>query len=158
MLIRPANAQDIPAMLRLANSSATAAHWSRDQYDRIFRQNAPRRAVWVVEDETEDSPGDGSKENVRGFLAAHEVAGEWEIENIVVDERERRRRLATRLLVELQEVARTEHASAIFLEVRESNHAARAFYQNRGFFETGRRPGYYSQPDEDAITYRLQLT
>jgi ribosomal-protein-alanine N-acetyltransferase len=98
------------------------------------------------------------KENApQGFLIAHEIAGEWELENIVVSEQARRRGLATRLLFELMSVARTEHALAIFLEVRESNHAARAFYQSRGFEPTGRRPRYYSDPDEDAITYRLRL-
>jgi len=58
----------------------------------------------------------------------------------------------------LQEVARAERAEAIFLEVRESNQAARAFYERHGFQPSGRRARYYSQPNEDAITYRLNLT
>jgi [ribosomal protein S18]-alanine N-acetyltransferase len=151
MLIRPATPADIPAMMRLVNHASSAAHWSREQYDQVFGGETPRRAAWVVEDSPHGS------ESSHGFLIAHEVAGEWEIENIVVDEQVRRQGLATRLLLELQEVARTEQATAIFLEVRESNLAARALYRNRGFQETGRRPRYYSQPDEDAITYRLQL-
>ena len=149
-LVRPANAQDIPAIMQLADSSPAASHWSRQQYEGVFRPGASRRAVWVIEDKDKSA-------SLQGFLVAHEVSGEWELENIVVDERARRQRLATRLFVELEEVARTERASAIFLEVRESNHVAGAFYRNRGFLETGRRRGYYSQPNEDAITYRLEL-
>ena len=152
MRVRPATAADIPAMMRLVNHSSTAAHWSREQYELVFGQPAPRRAAWVIEDEGKTPP-----QHLHGFLVAHEVAGEWEIENIVVQQLMRRRRLATRLLAELQAVARTEGATAIFLEVRESNQAARAFYESRGFCTSGRRPRYYSNPDEDAITYRLAL-
>ena len=152
MLVRPATPADIPAMMRLVDHSASAAHWSQEQYELVFGQDAPRRAAWVMEDE-----GKSTAKQLRGFLVAHEVAGEWEIENIVVEEQARRQRLATRLLLELQDVARRERATAIFLEVRESNHAARGLYRNRGFQESGRRPRYYSQPDEDAITYRLTL-
>jgi [ribosomal protein S18]-alanine N-acetyltransferase len=152
MRVRPATAADISAMMRLENHSSTAAHWSRGQYELVFGQDAPRRAAWVIEDE-----GEGSPKHLHGFLVAHEVAGEWEIENIVVEQLMRRQRLATRLLVELQGVARAERAKAIFLEVRESNQDARAFYERRGFQQTGRRPRYYSDPNEDAITYRLSL-
>ena len=157
MRIRPATPDDIPAILRLANSSPTAAHWSREQYETAFASDAPRRAIWVIGNApTEAGRGSGAA-TLQGFLMAREVAGEWEIENIVVEERTRRQRLATRLLVALQEVARAEHASAVFLEVRESNQAARAFYESRGFLHTGPRPRYYADPVEDAITYRLQL-
>lgn len=157
MRIRAATPDDIPAILRLANSSLTAAHWTREQYETAFAADALRRAIWVIEDEREEAARRSREMRLRGFLVAREVAGEWEIENIVVERGTRRRHLGTSLLVELQDVARAEHASAIFLEVRESNQPARAFYQSRGFRETGRRPRYYADPVEDAITYRLQL-
>ena len=101
MLIRPATSADIPAMMRLVNHSSTAAHWSREQYDLVFGQEVPRRAAWIIEDQEKLAL-------LHGFLVAHEVAGEWEIENIVVEENLRRQRLGTRLLLELQEVARAE--------------------------------------------------
>jgi len=151
MRVRPATPDDIPAMMRLVNHSEAAAHWSREQYELVFGRDAPRRAAWIIED-------DPNSPTLRGFLVGHEVAGQWEIENIVVEENVRRQRLGTRLLLELQEVARAERAEAIFLEVRESNQAARAFYERHGFLQSGRRARYYSQPNEDAITYRLNLT
>jgi ribosomal-protein-alanine N-acetyltransferase len=45
-------------------------------------------------------------------------------------------------------------AEEIFLEVRESNAAARALYAGFGFREVGRRARYYSRPVEDAIVLR----
>lgn len=49
--------------------------------------------------------------------------------------------------------------SAVALEVRSSNAAARALYQSLGFSETGARPNYYATPDgrEDAILMTLTL-
>ena len=80
---------------------------------------------------------------------------EWEIENIAVAGPARRRGLGTRLLGELLDLARGRGADAVFLEVRESNHAARALYEKWAFLESGRRRGYYKDPEEDAILYRL---
>jgi len=44
-----------------------------------------------------------------------------------------------------------------FLEVRESNDAARGLYGSRGFSEIGRRRGYYRRPVEDALVMRRVL-
>jgi [ribosomal protein S18]-alanine N-acetyltransferase len=148
MRIRPATPADIPAMMRLVSHSATAAHWSREQYDRVFGEGTPRRVALVIEE----------TKNLQGFLVAHEVATEWEIENVAVDGAARRRGLGTRLLGEFLKLARAARASAVFLEVRESNRAARLLYEKWSFEESGRRSGYYTQPQEDAIIYRLSFT
>ena len=85
------------------------------------------------------------------------VAEEWEIENIAVADSARRRGLGTRLLGEILDLARASGAAAVFLEVRESNRAARALYEKWAFLESGSRCGYYADPQEDAILYRLDL-
>jgi ribosomal-protein-alanine N-acetyltransferase len=43
------------------------------------------------------------------------------------------------------------------LEVRASNQAALGFYRGQGFRETGRRPRYYADPEEDAVLMLLNL-
>ena len=143
-LIRPATPADIPAMMRLTDHSATAAHWSRDQYDQIFTQDVPQPLAMIVQD----------SEGLQGFLIAKGILDEWEIENIAIAGPARRRGLGTRLLGKFLDCARAKGARAVFLEVRESNHAARALYEKWSFDESGRRPGYYSGPVEDAILYR----
>ena len=45
--------------------------------------------------------------------------------------------------------------SALLLEVRESNAAARALYTKHGLREVGRRRGYYRDPAEEAVLYAL---
>ena len=146
MHIRPASPADIPAMMRLVSHSATAAQWSREQFERVFG-DVPRRVVLVTEEVV----------GVQGFVVAKEVVGEWEIENIAIAGPARRRGLGTRLLGAFLDDVRRLRATAVFLEVRESNHAARLLYEKWAFVESGRRPGYYTQPQEDAIVYRLSL-
>jgi ribosomal-protein-alanine N-acetyltransferase len=148
MLIRSATPADIHAIMGLVNHSGTAAHWSRGQYDRVFGENAPRRLALVIEDESV----------LQGFLVGHEVANEWEIENIAIAGAARRRGLGARLLGEFLKHVRSQGGTSVFLEVRESNHAARLLYQKWAFEESGRRSAYYAQPQEDAIVYRLSLT
>src|SRR5438034_1191931 len=50
MHLRPATPADIPVMMNLGNHSATASHWSREQYDRIFGAEPPRRLALVIEE------------------------------------------------------------------------------------------------------------
>jgi len=144
MLIRPATEVDIPAIMRLAQHSATAAHWSSEQYANIFSNTSPRRVALVIEEAS----------GVQGFLIARAIPFEWEIENIAIAADARSRGLGTRLLGEFLDSARAEGARAVFLEVRESNHAARSLYEKWAFVESGRRAHYYQNPREDAIVYR----
>ncbi len=44
----------------------------------------------------------------------------------------------------------------IYLEVRASNHAAKALYQKLGFIESGCRKAYYHHPIEDACLMMLE--
>jgi ribosomal-protein-alanine N-acetyltransferase len=148
MHIRLATPADIPSMMQLVVHSATASHWSRGQYERVFRDDVPRRLVLVIEEEN----------TVRGFLVGHEVAGEWEIENIAIAGAARRRGMGTRLLGEFLNRARSHGGTRVFLEVRESNRAARLLYEKWAFEESGRRSRYYAEPQEDAIVYRLDFT
>ena len=146
--IRSAASADLPAMMLLEKHAATAAHWTAQQYEALFRGHSPERRALIIEDES----------GLQGFVIARVVDREWEIENIAVAGPARRRGLGTRLLGELLDQARGRGADAVFLEVRESNRAARALYEKWAFVESGRRPGYYKDPEEDALLYRLGFT
>ncbi len=51
---------------------------------------------------------------------------------------------------------RLERRKSAYLEVRESNTGAIAFYEKQGFAKTGRRKGYYREPDEAAVTMEFE--
>ena len=55
------------------------------------------------------------------------------------------------------EVLAETEAEFILLEVRESNTPARTLYEKLGFYQVGKRPHYYSQPDEAGIIMRKEL-
>jgi ribosomal-protein-alanine acetyltransferase len=145
--IRAATVADLSAIMELEKRAATAAHWSTAQYEAMFRTSDPERVALILEEEAE----------LQGFVIARVVAEEWEIENIAVTGSARQRGLGTRLVGELLDLARAKGTAAVFLEVRESNRAARALYEKWAFLESGSRRGYYADPQEDAILYRLDL-
>lgn len=147
-MIRPATLADVPALMALEKHAVTAAHWSTEQYQAAFSLSQVSRIALVIEDV-------GS---IQGFLMARGVGPEWEMENIAVAGPARRRGLGTRLLGEFLNTARSRHATAVFLEVRESNLPARRLYEKWAFIESGRRANYYHHPEEAAITYRLDFS
>jgi [ribosomal protein S18]-alanine N-acetyltransferase len=63
----------------------------------------------------------------------------------------RRRGVGARLMLTLLHVAIDLKASMMTLEVRLSNHPARALYGRFGFRPVGIRPRYYSDNNEDAL-------
>lgn len=162
VIIRLATAADIPSVMNLERSS-TASHWSEQQYQQLFPPgvDGPERLVLIAEASPSDisTPDQRKTADARilGFLVAHYISPEWELENIVVAPSARRNGLGNRLLDALLTRAKETNSDSIFLEVRESNAAARALYERAGFEQTGRRKAYYTAPDEDAILYRLPL-
>lgn len=170
MRVRPAIRADVAAMLDLERQCPEAAHWSQRQYEDLFGAlgDGPGRLVLVVEESaeadehrSESPPGaefSGLVFPTLGFLIGREINPEWELENIVVAPATRRKGLATRLLTALLDRARETNSERVFLEVRESNQAARAFYARLGFEQSGRRKLYYTNPPEDAVLYRLTLS
>ena len=49
-------------------------------------------------------------------------------------------------------------AKVVYLEVRESNKAARALYEKWAFIEAGRRKSYYQEPLEDALVLKFYFS
>ena len=88
---------------------------------------------------------------VAGFCSCWIIADELHINTIAVDAGHRRQGLATRLVRHVMKEAARRGAVRATLEVRASNDAARLLYERLGFTVSATRPGYYSQPDEDAL-------
>lgn len=91
-----------------------------------------------------------------GYVGAYSVCGETDILTVAVDPAVRRMGIGRKLLDALIDALDPDN-DAVFLEVRESNDAARALYASLGFAEVGRRRGYYKFPTEDAIMYKKEL-
>ncbi|MGB7130175.1 MAG: ribosomal protein S18-alanine N-acetyltransferase [Candidatus Sulfotelmatobacter sp.] len=168
MHVRRANATDVSAMMNLDRASPSAAHWTQQQYEGLFlpatEPQTSERYAWVVEErfveeDRNSHPERSSEEHagVLGFLIAHRTTDECELENLVVDTPARRQGVASLLVTQLLAHSRETKVSSIFLEVRESNRAARALYEKFSFKTVSRRQNYYVSPQENAVLYRLNL-
>ncbi len=145
-MIRQATLADLRAIIALEREAVSAAHWSEAAYRDIFKQDA--RIALVSNDQNGAT---------QGFVIARINRQDCELENIVVADSARRQGMGSTLLQALIAGARRRSAARIFLEVRQSNAGARAFYEKFGFALDGRRKSYYSNPVEDALSYTLTL-
>ena len=85
------------------------------------------------------------------------VLDEGSITNIAVHPDYRRRGLGRAILCGLLDRAQKNGIAAVFLEVRESNSAARSLYLSEGFFECGVRKNFYRRPTENAVQMKYEF-
>ena len=146
--VRPATLDDIRVLMAIEKESPTAAHWQESQYRAALEPGvAPERVSLVIEEGA-----------VLGFIVARVLGDEWEIENVAVAGPRQRRGLGSRLVGGLLEVAQRRGVRSIYLEVRDSNQAARQLYGKCGFVPAGRRKSYYADPPEDALLFRYSFS
>jgi ribosomal-protein-alanine N-acetyltransferase len=139
-LTDPAAAADIDAVVALENESFTNP-WPRDTL--VWElANSDVTRVYVLRDEAD---------RAIAFCIVWLIFDELHINTLAVSPAQRRRGLATLLLTEIMTEAAREGARKATLEVRESNTAALELYARLGFTVSARRPGYYANPQEDAL-------
>lgn len=127
-----------PADLAALHAQAFDAPWTAEAFADLLNQ----AGVFV---EAEDG----------GFILVRVVADEAEILTLAVRPQARRQGVATRLVEAAAARAAGRGANRLFLEVAETNEAARGLYGRCGFETVGRRRGYYSDtaggPGIDAL-------
>lgn len=92
-----------------------------------------------------------------GYVVAWYVMDEGELANLAVAPGDRRQGIGRTLLDAMLADATSRGTAQVYLEVRDSNAAARQLYASRGFEEVGRRKQYYRSPTEDALILRRSL-
>lgn len=83
------------------------------------------------------------------------AAEEMDLLRVAVLPAFRRQGLGRQLLTHLFRKGESKGVSSCFLDVRESNLAARALYESLGFTFQYRRAAYYHNPREDSLVYLL---
>ena len=133
-VIRRGEAGDLEAVAAIQSTSPEAAHWPVAEYLQ-YEFTVSIRAGRVA-----------------GFLVWRPLGvGECELLNLAVAPEFRRQGVARQLLEPLLNTCDCE----CFLEVRESNQAARIFYKSMGFQEVSLREKYYDSPVEAAIVMKF---
>jgi ribosomal-protein-alanine N-acetyltransferase len=152
LYIRPAVEADVAAMVAIERASFSDP-WTAAAIASTLRYDHMR--VLVAEDRGELG-GDGAGRPL-GYVVAMIAGPEAEIADLAVSPDARRRGIGRALIDRLLADLEAEDVVAVFLEVRESNHAARALYESRAFRGIGRRRGYYRLPVEDALLLKREL-
>jgi ribosomal-protein-alanine N-acetyltransferase len=133
-LLRIAAEADLEEIWRIQTTSSQAAQWRPGDYLRH------RCLVAIAEG------------RLIGFAVARRTTpDEIEILNVAVDPPYRCRGVARRLIAEMI----GERPGRVFLEVRQSNVAARKLYHSLGFEVIAVRQDYYRDPVESAIVMKF---
>ena len=146
LAIRAARRDDVDADAALQRR-AFSDPWSANSFRALFGNQLVHFAV----------AEDAITGVVLGYVVAWFVVDEAEIANLAVSDQARRAGIGARLLDHAVGAAEQRQCRVVFLEVRESNAAARALYASRGFEVAGRRSKYYRKPVEDALVLRRGL-
>jgi len=140
--VRPATIADVGAIVAI-EKAAFSDPWS----ETAFHEALAHPAVFFA---CARRGGD----DIAGYVVAWFAADEGEIANLAVSPVAWGYGVGRALLTSALDVATTRGATAVYLEVRDSNERARRLYRSRDFEEVGRRKGYYRRPVEDAIVLR----
>jgi ribosomal-protein-alanine N-acetyltransferase len=92
---------------------------------------------------------------VAGYIIFWLISEEIELHNLAVAKDYKKKGIGKQLMLFMLDCAETHKVQEIFLEVRESNKEAIAFYEAFQFKRVNVRKDYYSNPIEDAVVYRL---
>lgn len=147
--IRVATAEDIDAMTEL-DATCFSAPWSRASFEAELTTN---QLAWYLVAEEIISEGVGL---IIGYAGLWAIEDEGHITNVAVHPDFRRMHLGHILVEMLIDQTRQEGLKRFTLEVRVSNAAAIALYEQFGFVSAGLRKGYYEDNNEDAMIMWLE--
>ena len=132
--IRAAQANDVPEIAAIQRTAPESSQWQAQDYLSFDCQVG----LWAG--------------RLAGFLVSRSVGDrEREILNIAIHPDFRRLHIASALL----QAELSRWPGVHFLEVRQSNAAARQLYEGLGFQAVGERPAYYDDPPETGIVMRI---
>lgn len=96
-------------------------------------------------------------DEIVGYIVPWFVVDELQIANLTVKAEYRQLGVGRVLLRHTLALAQQRNCRMAYLEVRDSNAAARALYENLGFVVEGVRPKYYGRGQEDAVLMKKEL-
>ena len=138
---------DLEQVIAIDQKSFTLP-WPVSSFQYELAHNDTSRC-WVAEVEIE------GKRRIAAMAVAWLILDEVHVATIAVEPEYRRMKIGQKLLIAILKDAQASGARHAFLEVRETNLAARKMYLKLGFEEAGKRPHYYSDTQEDAILMNL---
>lgn len=149
--IRKTELNDIPLIAEMEKRCFSVCAWTENMFMNVFSDSNNENIMLSAY----------YGETLAGYIVMGICLDEAELMVIAVDEAFRNRGIAEILLDTALEMLKGK-IKRIFLEVRESNNAARRLYEKKGFQANGMRKNYYrdnsGNPPENAVLMMLNVT
>ena len=144
-IFRKVNEKDIAQIVALEKEVFSDA-WSEVS----VRETVNQTQAFITVAEVEEA--------VAGYCIIYHVMDEAEIARIAVGEAWKRQGVGSALLEYTLSCCKEQQIERVLLDVRESNVAARMFYEKHGFAIDGMRKDFYEQPKESAVLMSLSVS
>ena len=144
IVIRAAREIDLDAVCAIEDASFSDP-WSRASFEASFADEHTRFSVAEAGGE------------VVGYLIMWSLFDEAEVLSVAVMPEMRRGGIGRMMMSDALGYALSAGVESVYLEVRETNEAAKRMYGSFDFEAIGRRKRYYVKPVEDAIIMRLEV-
>ncbi len=143
--LRPMQVDDLDTIMQI-EPTIYSHPWTRGNFSDSLNSGY---SAWVLEQDR----------GVIGYALLMMILDEAHLLNLSVAKHQQKQGLGRYLLEHMLKIAKNHQAANLFLEVRPSNVAAIALYENMGFSEMAVRRGYYPAHNgrEDAILMGLVL-
>ena len=139
ILVRAMTPDDLDGVMAVEQGSF-AAPWSRSAFAEELEKNRLARYLVALDGDV-----------IVGYAGTWLVINEAHVTNVAVQVGRRHEGIGRLLMEALMKLARDEGMESMTLEVRVSNEAAKALYDQLGFVSAGIRKNYYSETKEDAL-------
>lgn len=122
--------------------------WTEDDF--LMGIRSPIDTVWIYRDR-DLAIRRKTDSDLVAYCVLRIIGDEAEVLNLCVAPEYRRMGAGDLLLDVMMQKCRENFVSAVYLEVRAKNEAARALYRKHGFQDHGIRASYYEEPSDDAV-------
>lgn len=145
--VRVANVDDVEALLEIQRHCyGGKTPWNRSALLHEIRYN--RNAFYLLVQDADRGVA---------FIGAWFVHSEAHITNIATIPEYQQNGIASFLICQLIEIARSEQVTILSLECRVSNVGAQRLYRKLGFIDGRLKKGYYANNHEDALEMKMNL-
>lgn len=123
--------ENLKEILEISREVFEEESWNERQFEEAFKTG---RSIFLLAKE---------KGKAVAFLLAEDLIDSVNLLLIATDEKYRNKKIATKLILELEKITKNKKINKIWLEVKENNYSAINFYKKNNFENIYLRRNYY---------------
>lgn len=123
--------ENLKEILEISREVFEEESWNERQFEESFKTG---RSIFLLAKEAGETVA---------FLLAEDLIDSVNLLLIATDEKYRNRKIATKLILELEKITKNKKINKIWLEVKENNYSAINFYKKNNFENIYLRRNYY---------------